>query len=90
VTHFRKLYEMYSAAWSQGYGDNFVQQRRDVSATCECSEPRARTLLVLNLRLYVVDSVIRFDLEGNCLASERFYKDLHGSGTMKPTKCCEV
>jgi hypothetical protein len=86
VTHFRKLYEMHSAAWLQGCGDNFLQQRRDVSATCKCSETRARTLLVLNLRLYVVDSVIRFDLEGNCLASERFYKDLHGSGTMKPTK----
>ena len=38
---------------------------------------RRDTLLVLNLRLYVVDGIARFHLQCNCLASEGLDEDLH-------------
>jgi len=40
---------------------------------------RRDSLLVLDLRLHIVDSVARLDLEGNCLTRQGLDKDLHPS-----------
>ena len=41
---------------------------------------RRDPLLVLNLRLHVVDGIGRLHIEGDGLAGERLYEDLHRGG----------
>ena len=36
------------------------------------------SLLILNLRLHIFDSVGRLNFQGNCLTREGFHEDLHG------------
>lgn len=38
---------------------------------------RRNSLLILDLGFDIVDSVRRFDLKGDCLASKGLHKDLH-------------
>ena len=40
---------------------------------------RGNSLLILDLRLYIIDSVTGFDIKSDGLTREGLYKDLHGN-----------
>ena len=53
------------------------RQSRAWEAVCALKEDKMRTLLVLNLGLYVVDGVRGLHLQGYGLPGQRLDEDLH-------------
>jgi len=71
------MYELWHEAYSFVRKSSAVFQL--LASEDETLLIRRNTLLVLNLGLYIVNAVGRFDFKGDSLASKSFDKDLHAS-----------